>query len=332
MVSVMVHDMRASGSLVSCWFLEQHAALRPSNKQLSSFAVAVCAQPFSGPAWPLLLCVVHCRGFITLSTSLGQMLVALHRALLHSIQHEPDPLVLASTLRALGTLLLGAPYHRLPPQLLPLCVRALLGCLARATPAGGAASPPAEQLPVASACMACLAAAFTCKASVPALVEQILDSGGTPAPGTALPTPAAGTSIEQQQQPGTAPTQSQQLLHLLFSYASCQHAALQLEALMALRGVAQRHAALLSSCWQQLLALGRAGAALPVTAVPQSPRAQQGGRTGRLAGRLAAASPHCQFVGQQRVCMDWKQHAYCCLQLSCLLLSCRLLKHTSLPV
>ena len=46
------------------------------------------------------------------------MVVALHRALLHSIQHEPDPLVLAATLRALGTLLLGAPYHRLPPQLL----------------------------------------------------------------------------------------------------------------------------------------------------------------------------------------------------------------------
>lgn len=32
------------------------------------------------------LALSACRGFITLSASLGQMLVALHRALLHSIQ------------------------------------------------------------------------------------------------------------------------------------------------------------------------------------------------------------------------------------------------------
>ena len=169
------------------------------------------------------------------------MVVALHRALLHSIQHEPDPLVLAATLRALGTLLLGAPYHRLPPQLLPLCVQALQACLAKATPAAGVGSQGPEQLPVASSCLSCLAAAFSSKASAAALV---------------------------------------QLLRLLFEYASSQQPALQLEAVMALRGVAQQHAALLQGCWERLLAIGRVGAALRAPLVPQSPRGQTGGGSG----------------------------------------------------
>ncbi len=64
-----------------------------------------------------------CRGFITLSLSLGLMAAALHAVLLRSLSAESDPAVVLSTLRALGTLLLGAPYHRLPPQLLPRCVQ-----------------------------------------------------------------------------------------------------------------------------------------------------------------------------------------------------------------
>ncbi len=63
------------------------------------------------------------RGFITLSLSLGLMAVALHSAVLRAIQGEGDASVLLCALRALGMLLLGAPYHRLPPQLLPRCVQ-----------------------------------------------------------------------------------------------------------------------------------------------------------------------------------------------------------------
>lgn len=197
------------------------------------------------------------RGFITLSASLGQMLVALHRALLHSVQSEHDPLVLSATLRALGTLLLGAPYHRLPPQLLPLCVQALLGCLAKASPpqpAGVAALAP-EQLPVVSACLSCLAAAFSSKAAGSSLLQN--------------PGPAAGGT-------NGSGGQQEQLLQLLFSYAGCQHAALQLEAVMALRGVAQQHVALLDDHWEQLLAIARAGAALPACPQPSRPQGGEG--------------------------------------------------------
>lgn len=182
------------------------------------------------------------------------MLIALHRALLHSVQSERDPLVLAATLRALGTLLLGAPYHRLPPQLLPLCVQALLGCLANATPAppAGPAGLVPEQLPVVSACLSCLAAAFSSKAAGASLVQELTPAGGS-----------SDTGGEQQQ-----------LLQLLFSYAACQHVALQLEAMMALRGVAQQHAAQLDAHWERLLAIARVGAGLNTG--PQPPRPQGG--------------------------------------------------------
>ncbi len=189
-----------------------------------------------------------------MSASLGQMLIALHRALLHSVQSERDPLVLAATLRALGTLLLGAPYHRLPLQLLPLCVQALLGCLAKTTPAppAGPAGLVPEQLPIVSACLSCMAAAFSSKAAGASLIEL---------------TPAGGSSEAGGEQ-------QQLLLQLLFSYAACQHVALQLEAMMALRGVAQQHAAQLDAHWARLLAIARAGAALHTG--PQPPRSQGG--------------------------------------------------------
>lgn len=58
---------------------------------------------------------------------------------------------------------------------------------------------------------------------------------------------------------------------------------------MALRGVAQQHAALLQGCWDALLAIGRAGAAVP-PAVPQSPRAQAGAADGTLPEKVAQQS------------------------------------------
>lgn len=194
--------------------------------------------------------------------------MALHQALLHSARHEGDALVAAGTLRALGTLLLGAPYHRLPPQLLPLCVAALQARLANTTPAGGPAALTPDHLPIASACLACLAAAFSCKVAPGALAAQLVVSSGD----------------------NGVTSGAQQLLHLLFGYAASQQPALQLEATMALRGIAQQHAALLSECWEQLLALGRAGAALAPPAVSQSPRAQAGAADGTLPEKVAQQS------------------------------------------
>lgn len=227
------------------------------------------------------------------------MLVSLHQALLHSIEREQDALVLAATLRALGTLLLGAPYHRLPPQLLPLCVRVLNGCLARTTPRGGAAALPPELLPVASACLACLAAAFSSKDAAAALAGQLFElaessrgDADSHAGAAANGTGSSPGRLQPEQSP-PSPQQHQPLLRLLFNYAECPHPALQLEALMALRGIAQQHAALLEGCWERLLALGRAGAALPSPSEPQSPRSQQGAASTAGGGMHSYAEMRC---------------------------------------
>lgn len=273
------HDVLPASGLSACW--SACTVVLPS---VQSVAVATCrcppalTVPRAAARPPALTAPLpKCRGFITLSASLGQMLVSLHQAVLHSVEREQDTLVLAATLRVLGTLLLGAPYHRLPPQLLPLCVRVLTGCLARATPPAGAPALLQEQLPVVSACLACLAATFSSKDAAAALAEQLVSPAGSTCGGTNSSAEAAANStgtgsavpLEQQQQ-------QQALLPLLFDYAACQHPPLQLEALMALRGVAQQHAALLAGCWGRLLALGRSAAALPVPSVPQSPRSQHG--------------------------------------------------------
>ncbi|KAL4421841.1 hypothetical protein ABPG77_001323 [Micractinium sp. CCAP 211/92] len=279
-----------------------HLLLLDPHLRVRHAAAATLATLLEGPSQRAYLAVGEARdlerqpvrGFITLSASLGQMLVSLHQALLHSVEREQDALVLAATLRALGTLLLGAPYHRLPPQLLPLCVRALSGCLARTTPRGGAAALPPGLLPVASACLACLAAAFSGKDATAALAGQLVElaesSRGNVNSCAGAAANGTGSSSPGRSQPEQLPPpqqQHQQLLQLLFDCAACPHPALQLEALMALRGIAQQHAALLEGCWERLLALGRAGAALPSPSEPQSPRSQQGAADGTVPEKAA---------------------------------------------
>ena len=220
------------------------------------------------------------------------MLVALHQALLYSIRHEHDPLTLAATLRALGTLLLGAPYHRLPPQLLPLCVGALLDCLARTTPGTGPGGLPVDKLPVASACLSCLAAAFSTKGAAPAAKDQLLpdsDSSGSTTAGN-------GPGIGVDRSGGGA--SAQHLLQLLFAYAGCQQSALQLEAVMALRGLVQQHTALVQDCWELVLTIGRAGTAMLTAqpAVPRTPQMQTGGQDGGEACRVSACEAELQAV------------------------------------
>ena len=72
-----------------------------------------------------------CRGFTTLSGTLGKLAMCLHEGLLQAAATEPDLPVLAAVLRALCMLAAAAPYPRLPPSLLPrmLAVRTqMLSC------------------------------------------------------------------------------------------------------------------------------------------------------------------------------------------------------------
>ena len=67
----------------------------------------------------LRTCFCCCRALTALSTTLGQMVVALHQGLLAAVAQEPLLPVLAVVLRALCAMLAAAPYDRLPQSLLP---------------------------------------------------------------------------------------------------------------------------------------------------------------------------------------------------------------------
>ena len=67
-----------------------------------------------------------CRGFTTLSSTLGHLVIALHDGLLHAIPNESQVPALMNMLKALGTLMLSAAYTRLPSDLLIRCIEVSL--------------------------------------------------------------------------------------------------------------------------------------------------------------------------------------------------------------
>lgn len=66
------------------------------------------------------------RGFTTLSTTLGHLVIALHDGLLHAISNEAVIAPLVNVLKALQTLMASAAYSRLPTNLLPRCIEVSL--------------------------------------------------------------------------------------------------------------------------------------------------------------------------------------------------------------
>jgi hypothetical protein len=86
-------------------------------------------------------CACCCRALTALSTTLGQMVVALHQGLLAAVAQEPLLPVLAVVLRALCAILAAAPYDRLPQSLLPDLVTV--------------GAPCGPQLPVPAAARCC---------------------------------------------------------------------------------------------------------------------------------------------------------------------------------
>lgn len=65
-----------------------------------------------------------CRGFTTLSATLGQLVVTTHHGLFEAIEQEAYLPAVASSLRALAVLATAAPYARLPADLLPRVIQA----------------------------------------------------------------------------------------------------------------------------------------------------------------------------------------------------------------
>ncbi|GAB4815069.1 hypothetical protein N2152v2_002115 [Parachlorella kessleri] len=302
-----------------------HMLLHDPVPKVRQAAAVTVATLLEGPAQRAYLGIAECsaawerqpvRGFLSLSLSLGLMAVALHTSLLHVLHAESDPAVVLCALRALGMLLLGAPYHRLPPALLPRCVQSFQASLEKAALPGSPRSParlasplPQDVATLAAACLSCLAAALGTRQPSPALASYLqghgsststngrASSSSSPSGGShtrglnataigaesASPV-AAGIAVAQRQAlTGTG----QALVQLLFSFAACGTAGVELEAVMALRGLAQQYCGALEGQWDRVARVAEEGAGVAVQMVPPSPRSQQ---DGTLAEKLAHQS------------------------------------------
>ncbi|KAM0945595.1 putative armadillo-like helical protein [Dioscorea sansibarensis] len=68
---------------------------------------------------------IKCGSFTTLSSSLGHILMQLHRGILYSIQHQTHSGLLTSSLKVLLFLISATPYARMPEELLPSVIVSL---------------------------------------------------------------------------------------------------------------------------------------------------------------------------------------------------------------
>ncbi len=167
----------------------------PSPLQVRALAAATISSLLEGPAPRAILAVAEARtatsrapvrGFLTLSLSLGQLLLALHTGLLAAVSREPSALALPAVLRALVVLVGATPYERLPPELLPQIISTLRASWASLnSPSSSSASSssssshpaqaisPAELAPIHAAYLACLAECFSTKQPIPGLAAHL---------------------------------------------------------------------------------------------------------------------------------------------------------------
>ncbi|KAK9813328.1 hypothetical protein WJX73_000268 [Symbiochloris irregularis] len=110
------------------------------------------------------------RAFKPLSTSLGELNVGLHKALIQGLEKEQTATALMSLLRSLSALMSATSYERLPSDLLPSALQAAHRCLLSATRLG---DPSHKSEYLAATALACLGAGL----SIQPQLLQLANSG-----------------------------------------------------------------------------------------------------------------------------------------------------------
>jgi hypothetical protein len=198
------------------------------------------------------------RGFVTLSTSLGHMAVCVHAGLLHAVGAEPSTLVLSSVLRALCIYIGTAPLERLPHQLLPdmlTAVRARWSTFTSSNSTNSSATNNSHgtanqqqysarqwqgeaAATVQPTYLACIAEAVSTKQPHPGLQAHLLTSADSPAPAGDVPHHAQQGLGRSSMTPAH---HTRQLVQELLQAAMHQQAAVRIEALAALNGLASNY-------------------------------------------------------------------------------------------
>ncbi|GIL43300.1 hypothetical protein Vafri_1091 [Volvox africanus] len=265
--------------------------------QVRALAAATISALLDGPAQRGILSVAEAksmsarapvRGFLTLSLSLGQLLLAAHTGLLHAVANESSMLVLPGVLRTLVVLIQASPYERLPQELLPETFKVLQTRWAELTAASLAtASVRGGELgPSQTAYLACLAECFSTKQPVAGLATFLSQQQQQTFQDFRVPESQHGSA-------GCVSTQHLVRDLLAVGQDASVEAVRRIEALAALKGLAVNYTtALPPDVWHDL----RATAAMGLSCIPavRSPPASRSGPPSRSSSwsSLGAVTAH----------------------------------------
>lgn len=231
-------------------------------QRVRSMAAATISSMLEGPSQRSYMAVAEAksstamqrppvRGFTTLSASLGALALSLHVALLHAAAHEPSLGVLSVVLRALCVVLTASPYERLPPSLLPQVLQVIR---ARWLPLRSASSGlhPSDLSSLQAAYLACLAELFSTKTPISGLRDYLHSAA---------------------QQPGN---QVVALVYELLETGVDPQAVVRIEALGALKGLAQHYSFAIPDVWSAMCDIVQFNLAETASVVRSSPRQGKG--------------------------------------------------------
>ncbi|KAJ1406091.1 hypothetical protein SESBI_25350 [Sesbania bispinosa] len=166
--------------------------------------------------------------FTALSSSLGQILLELHRGILYLIQHEANGKLLAMLFKIVRLVILSTPYSRMPPNLLPIVITSLRTRIEEGF------RFKSDQNSLLATAFGCLALALSTSPSSAQVRNMLCDE-------------VSSGCIETEKKSG--------VLSLLFEYSmqwSCP--SICLEALQALKAVSHNYPNTVTACWEQVSA------------------------------------------------------------------------------
>ncbi|KAL2334265.1 hypothetical protein Fmac_015478 [Flemingia macrophylla] len=167
--------------------------------------------------------------FMALSSSLGKILLELHRGLLYLVEHEAHSKLLALLFKIIKLVILSTPYSRMPPTLLPIVVTSIR------TRIEDGFRLKSDRSSLLAAAIGCLTLALSTSPSSAQIRTMLYDE-------------VSSGHIEIEKKSG--------VLYTLFEYSmqwSCP--TICLEALQALKAVYHKYPNIVVLCWEQISAV-----------------------------------------------------------------------------
>ncbi|XP_020236219.1 HEAT repeat-containing protein 6 isoform X2 [Cajanus cajan] len=167
--------------------------------------------------------------FMALSSSLGKILLELHRGLLYLVEHEAHSKLLALLFKIIKLVILSTPYSRMPPTLLPIVITSIRTRIEEGF------WLKSDRSSLLAAAIGCLTLALSTSPSSAQIRKMLCDE-------------VSSGYIGNEKKSG--------VLSTLFEYSmqwSCP--TICLEALQALKAASHNYPNIVAACWEQISAM-----------------------------------------------------------------------------